>query len=583
MSQFKVWAPQARQVELEIGDERVAMHKTAGGWWNVDLPSAGAGMDYAYRLDGGPPMPDPRSPWQPNGPMKPSRTVDHAEFKWTDHHWQSRPLSAAVIYEAHTGTFTPEGTFEAMIGKLDHIRELGATHLELMPVAEFDGSRGWGYDGVDLFAPFHGYGGPAGLKKLVDACHAKGLGVIMDVVYNHFGPSGCFLGQFGPYFTERHQTPWGDAVNFDGPGSDEVRRFVVDNAVMWPRDYHIDGLRLDGIHAIIDTSAVHILEELDDEIDELSTRLGRHLFLIAESDLNNPRVVQSREIGGYGMDAQWSDDFHHALHVALTGERDGYYADFQGLADLPRVLRHAFLYDGRHSACRGRRHGRPVVGLSGHKFLGYMQNHDQIGNRARGDRMTHLVSVDRAKLGAAMVLTSPFVPMVFQGEEWAASSLFQYFTGFEDTDLGRAVSEGRRHEFSSFGWKPEDVPDPQAPETFERSKLDWRELEDKPHATMLQWYRDLIRLRQRFGDLSNGHMDMVTATLDEQAARLVVGRGRFAVFLNFGREAAAFPLNSDSPRHVALQSKPDVRLDKNRMELPAESVVILGPPECRPA
>jgi maltooligosyltrehalose trehalohydrolase len=579
MSEFKVWAPRAKGVELETDGQRMDMRESGGGWWKLDVASAGPGTDYAFRLDGGPPMPDPRSPWQPHGPMKPSRTVDHGEFEWTDRHWQSRPLSSAVIYEVHTGTFTPEGTFEDIIGKLDHIYDLGVTHLELLPVAEFDGTRGWGYDGVDLFAPFHVYGGPTGLKKLVDACHRKGLGVVLDVVYNHFGPSGCFLGQFGPYFTDRHQTPWGDAVNFDGTDSDEVRRFVVDNALMWLRDYHIDGLRLDGIHAILDTSAVHILEELDDEVHELSTQLGRHLFLIAESDLNNPRVVQSREIGGYGMDAQWNDDFHHALHVALTGERAGYYADFGGLGDVPQILRHAFLYDGRCSKYRGRRHGRPVAGLSGHKFLGYMQNHDQIGNRARGDRITHLVSTDRARLGAALMLVSPFVPMIFQGEEWAASAPFQYFTGFEDAELGRAVSEGRRSEFGSFGWKPEDVPDPQSPETFERSKLNWGELGREPHAAMLQWYRDLIRLRHRFGDLANGHMNTVAADTDEQSGLLTVRRGRFGIMFNFGSRAVAARLDSDIDRSVVVKSKPEILVDGDAVQLPAESVAIIGPPE----
>jgi maltooligosyltrehalose trehalohydrolase len=578
MSEFEVWAPRARKVEVELEGGVVAMHEAGGGWWKSNVAQAGPGTDYAFRLDGGPPMPDPRSPWQPAGPMKPSRTVDHEAFRWSDRHWQSRPLSSAIIYELHTGTFTPEGTFEAIIGKLEYLGDLGITHIELLPVNEFDGARGWGYDGVAIFAPFHGYGGPVGLKKLVDACHLKGIGVILDVVYNHFGPSGCFLGQFGPYFTDRHKTPWGEAVNFDGRDSDEVRRFVIDNALMWLNDYHIDGLRLDGIHAILDSSAVHILEELEEEVEELSTRIGRHLFLIAESDLNDPRVVHSREVGGYGIDAQWSDDFHHALHVALTGERAGYYADFNGLPDLAHILRNAFLYDGRYSASRGRRYGRPTFGLSGHRFLAYMQNHDQIGNRARGDRMSHQVGPDRAKMGAALVFAAPFVPMIFQGEEWAAGSPFQYFTGFEDRELGRAVSEGRRSEFGAFGWKPEDVPDPQSPETFARSKLDWGEPGREPHASTLRWYRDLIRLRQRCGELSNGNMGAVHARHDERAAWLAVGRGEVALAFNFSARPVDVPLEPVNAKSVLLSSKPDTRLDGDSVHLPAETVVILGPP-----
>ncbi|HOJ73930.1 MAG TPA: malto-oligosyltrehalose trehalohydrolase [Phycisphaerae bacterium] len=578
MSVFRVWAPRSRRVEVEIDGRTVAMHEAGAGWWQADIAQAGPGIDYAFRLDGGPPIPDPRSPWQPNGPMKPSRVLDHHAFAWSDRNWQSRPLSSAIIYELHTGTFTPEGTFEAIIGKLDYLSDLGITHIELMPINEFDGHRGWGYDGVAIFAPFHGYGGPVGLKRLVDACHAKGIGVILDVVYNHFGPSGCFLGQFGPYFTDRHKTPWGEAVNFDGRDSDEVRRFVIDNALMWLRHYHMDGLRLDGIHAILDSSAMHILEELAEEVQELSTRLGRHLFLIAESDLNDPRVVHSREVGGYGIDAQWSDDFHHTLHVTLTGERAGYYADFDGLPDLAYILQHAFLYDGRYSVFRGRRYGRPTLGLSGHRFLAYMQNHDQIGNRARGERISHLVNLDRVRMGAALVLTSPFVPMIFQGEEWAAGSPFQYFTGFEDPELGRAVREGRRSEFASFGWKPEDVPDPQSPDTFARSKLDWGEPGREPHASMLRWYRDLIGLRRRCGELSNGNMTATQTRCDERAGWLAVRRGHVALAFNFSTHPLTVPLGPGSATHVLLSSKPDVRLDGDSVHLPPETVVMLGPP-----
>src|SRR5690606_31291439 len=353
------------------------------------------------------------------------------------------------------GTFTPPGTFEAAIDRLPHLVELGVDAVELLPIAQFSGRRGWGYDGVDLFAPHHAYGGPDGLKRLVDACHRHGLGVVLDVVYNHLGPEGNHLPEFGPYFSDRHTTNWGPAINYDGPGSDAVRRFVVDNALMWLRDYHVDGLRLDAVHAIVDDSAHHLLTELASEVDALATRLGRPLFLIAESDLNDPRFVRSRDAGGHGLDAAWADEWHHALHAALSGEREGYYRDFGSLAHLAKALRQAWVYDGVYSPHRRRRHGRPPVGLSGHQFVVCTQNHDQVGNRARGERTSQLLSVERLEIAAALLLTSPFVPLLFQGEEWGARTPFLYFTDHEDPALARAVSEGRRNEFRAFGWDPE--------------------------------------------------------------------------------------------------------------------------------
>ena len=395
---FRVWAPKAQRVEVELnGRQRLSMHAAGGGWWRADVDEAGVRTDYAFVVDGAQPFPDPRSAWQPHGVHGASRVVDHAAFAWTDQGWQAGPLAAAVIYELHVGTFTPEGTFDAVIEKLDHLVDLGITHVELMPVAAFPGSRGWGYDGVDLYAPHHSYGGPNGLKALVDACHTRGLAVILDVVYNHFGPDGNYLGVYGPYFTAHHKTAWGDAVNLDGPGSDEVRRFFIENALMWLRDYHIDALRLDAVHALIDDSAIHFLEELAADVRTLAIQLGRHLTLIAESDLNNPRIIQPAQVGGYGIDAQWSDEFHHALHVVLTGEQSGYYVDYHGLGDVAKALEAAYVHDGRYSVFRQRRHGRPIGWLPGYAFLGYLQNHDQIGNRAQGDRMNHLVSVDRLK------------------------------------------------------------------------------------------------------------------------------------------------------------------------------------------
>ncbi|MDQ1445700.1 MAG: maltooligosyltrehalose trehalohydrolase, partial [Acidimicrobiaceae bacterium] len=411
MTQFRVWAPTPESVAVEVGGERVPMAAADRGWRVAEVDWAGPGDDYRFVVDGDP-LPDPRSAFQPEGVHGPCRVVDHAAFPWTDHGWRGLHLPSAVLYELHVGTFTPEGTFEAVVPKLDHIVELGVGAIELLPVGEFSGSRGWGYDGVDLYAPHHAYGGPDGLKKLVDACHHRGLAVVVDVVYNHLGPSGNYLSRFGPYFTDRYNTPWGDALNFDGADSDEVRRFFIDNALMWLRDYHIDGLRLDAVHAIVDTSATHLLEQLAGEVEVLSAHVGRPLTLIAESDLNDPRVVARREAGGYGMDAQWSDDFHHALHAALTGEKSGYYEDFGGLAHVATAMRQAFVYAGDYSPHRKRVHGRKPLGIAGHRFLGYLQNHDQVGNRAVGERSSHLMSTGRLKVGAALVLLSPFVPML---------------------------------------------------------------------------------------------------------------------------------------------------------------------------
>jgi len=580
MTVFRVWAPTAHTVEVALGDardgavERVPMRAGARGWWEADVPQVGPGMDYRFALNGGEPAPDPRSPWQPDGVFGPSRVVDHAAFAWSDAGYQSPPLAAAILYEVHIGTFTPEGTYTAAIGRLDHLVRLGVTHVELMPAHQFPGSRGWGYDGVDLFAPQASYGGPEGLKTLVDACHRRGLGVVMDVVYNHLGPSGNYLGQFGPYFTERYTTPWGAAVNLDGPGSDEVRRFLLDNALMWLRDYHCDGLRLDAVHALLDSSATHILEQVSREVEGLAAATGRHLFVIAESALNDPQLVRSREAGGYGLDAQWSDDFHHALHTVLTGERDGYYVDFGRLTDLADALEHAFVYDGRYSPFLDRVHGRPIGNVPGYRFLGYAQNHDQIGNRARGERSSALLSTDQLKIAAALVLTAPFTPMLFQGEEWGATTPFQYFTDHQDPELARAVSRGRREEFIAFGWDPDDVPDPQDPATFERSTLNWDEARREPHASLLSWYRQLIRLRKSTPSLVDGRLDRVHVDVDEEARWLVLERGSIAVACNFADERREAPLRP-APRRILLASAGGVELSGDRVTLPPAAVVIL--------
>lgn len=575
MTAFRVWAPSARSVAVQIGGERRPMTADAKGWWSADVASAPAGTEYAFVVDGSEPLPDPRSPSQPKGVDGPSEVVDHGAFAWSDARWQPPPLAGALLYELHVGTFTPAGTFDAAIDRLDHLVDLGVTHVELMPVQEFAGERGWGYDGVDLYAPHRAYGGPAGLKRLVDACHRRGLSVILDVVYNHLGPAGNYLSRFGPYFTDRYATPWGPAVNLDGAESDEVRRFLCDNALQWLRDYRFDGLRVDAVHAIHDASAVHFLEQLALEVEALEAAVGRRLVVIAESDLNDPRVVRPREVGGYGHHAQWNDDFHHALHAVLTGESDGYYADFGSLADLATSLASGFVYDGRYSAHRRRRHGRPPTGLSGRSFVGFLQNHDQIGNRARGERTSHLVGTAGLKLGAALVLTAPFVPMLFQGEEWGASSPFLYFCDFADPELARAVREGRRREFAAFGWRPEDVPDPLDRATFLRAKLDWSELEREPHAEVLAWHRALVRLRRERPELRDGRFPTEQVRCDERDRWLAFARGSVLVACNFADRANAIPCEAGAETRVLLASDARIERRGDALHLPAESVAIV--------
>jgi maltooligosyltrehalose trehalohydrolase len=445
-----------------------------------------------------------------------------------------------------------------------------------MPVAEFSGHRGWGYDGVDLFAPHHAYGGPAALRRLVDACHSRGLGVVLDVVYNHLGPVGNFLSEFGPYFNDRHQTDWGAPFNFDGAESDEVRRFVVDNALMWIRDYHVDGLRLDAVHAIVDQTPLNILEQLAQEVEALGAKLGRSIFIIAESDLNDPRLVRSRDAGGHGLDAAWSDDWHHALHAAITGERTGYYEDFGSLELLGKALRQAWVYDGVWSTHRQKMRGRKASGLPSHSFVIAVQNHDQVGNRAAGDRLSALVDEGVLKVAAALLLTAPFTPMLFQGEEWASSSPFQYFTDHADPELGRAVSEGRRTEFAAFGWDPDLVPDPQSLSTFDRSKLAWGEVDEPFHRRILEWYRDLIRLRRALPIPRDGAGEGIRVLVDDDKRHLVFERDSIIVRVNLG-ESDWHSLTSAGNR-LLLASDPAIMPGDDSICLPPSSVVILEVP-----
>ena len=566
MHEFTVWAPRPGRVDLVLDCRRIPMERSGGGWWTAAADGSGSG--YGFSLDGGPPRPDPRSAFQPEGVHGPSRLVDHTSFGWSDAGWRGLALPGCVLYEIHIGTFSAGGTFDGAIDHLDHLVELGVDAIELMPVAEFSGTRGWGYDGVDLFAPHHAYGGPDGLKRLVDAAHDRGLGVLLDVVYNHLGPAGNYLPEFGPYFSAHHQTNWGDGINLDGPDSGEVRRFVLDNALSWLRDYHCDGLRLDAVHAIADDSAVHILEQLAAEVGVLAAQERRPLFLIAESDLNDPRFVRGRDAGGYGLDAAWADEWHHALHAVLTGERGGYYSEFGSLAQLAKALRQAWVFDGCYSPHRRRQHGRSPAGLAGSQFVVATQNHDQVGNRAAGDRSSALMSEGRLRIAAALLLTAPFVPLLFQGEEWGATTPFQYFTDHADPELGRAVSLGRRAEFAAFGW--EHVPDPQDPGTFTQSRLDWKE----PATGLLAWYRRLIGLRRMLPELTDPRLGRVRTEFDEAAAWLVVRRGQVAVACNLGQEDWTFPTDAE------LQAASDARIARvpDGVVLPPDSVAILTDP-----
>jgi maltooligosyltrehalose trehalohydrolase len=532
---LRLWAPFVDAVALDAEGSVTPMVAEDSGWFSAPRPAPGT--DYWIVVDGDR-LPDPRSESQPHGHAGPSRVVDHASYAWHDHGWRGFHLPSAVLYEMHVGTFSDAGTFAGAIEHLDHLVDLGVDAVELMPLATFPGRWGWGYDGVLLFAPQEAYGGVAGAKAFVDACHSRGLGVLVDVVFNHFGPAGNHLGRFGPYVASAADTPWGQAVNLDGPGSDEVRQFFVDNAVMWLRDYHADGLRLDAVHAYEDQSAVHFLEQLAHVVDRLAVHLGRPLWIITESDLNDPRLVTAREANGYGCHASWSDDLHHALHVAVTNEHDGYYADFDGINDVARALTHGYVYDGRFSPTRQRRHGRPMRHLPTTRLLGYLQNHDQIGNRALGDRMSTTAGVRRQLLAATIVLLAPFVPMLFEGEEWAASTPFNYFTDHDDPELAHAITTGRRREFAALDLASEEIPDPQAADTFARSVLKWTELGGGDHAVALGWYRTLIAIRKVLPDLGDDSFAHIDATARDGV--LVMQRGAVTVVVNFG----------DSPQSV---------------------------------
>ncbi|MFD5185536.1 malto-oligosyltrehalose trehalohydrolase [Streptomyces sp. NPDC058372] len=580
VARFEVWAPEKNEVALEVSGERRPMERDASrpGWWAAQAP-AGDGTRYGFAVDGGPVLPDPRSRRQPDGPDGLSAVVDHDAYEWRVP-WPGRGLPGAVLYELHVGTFTREGTLDAAADRLDALAALGVTHIELMPLCPFPGVHGWGYEGVSLWAVHEPYGGPAALKRFVDAAHERGVGVVLDVVHNHLGPSGNYLPAFGPYFTDTHHTPWGAAVNLDAPGSDEVRAFLVESALAWLRDYHLDGLRLDAVHALCDTRATHFLEELSEAVRALSRDLGRPLFLIAESDLNDPRLITPRDQGGLGLQAQWNDDFHHALHTSLTGEAAGYYADFaeQPLRALAKTLTGGFFHDGTYSSFRGRGHGRPLdrSRISAHRLLGYAQTHDQIGNRAQGDRLAGSLPPGLLACAAALVLTGPFTPMLFMGEEWGARTPWQFFTDHTDPGLAEAVRQGRRREFAAHGWAEKDIPDPQDPATRDRSCLDWSEREREPHRHLLEWHRTLIALRRARPDLLDADLAAVRVAFDEQARWFAFRRGDIRVALNLGEEPAAVPLGCGALRTLAAWDD-SVSLDADGLlRLGPRSAVVLG-------
>jgi maltooligosyltrehalose trehalohydrolase len=547
--QFVVWAPLAEQVAVKIVGppaRLIPMSKDAFGYWRASVEDLHPGARYVYVI-GGAERPDPASHSQPDGVHGPSMVVDHRGFEWQDPEWQGVRLEDLIIYELHVGTFTPEGTFDAIINRLDDLRNLGVTALEIMPVAQFPGERNWGYDGVYPYAAQNSYGGPAGLKRLVNACHRAGLAIILDVVYNHLGPEGNYLSCFAPYFTATYKTPWGNAVNFDGAYSYGVRDYFIGNALHWLEQYHIDGLRLDATHAILDHGARHFLEELAEAVADFSHCHGRERLLIAESDLNDKRVTAPIAAGGYGMDAQWCDDFHHALHVLLTGERHGYYEDFGHIEQLVKAYREGFVYSWQYSPHRRRMHGSSGRDVPGRRFVVFSQNHDQVGNRMLGERLAALVSFEAQKLAAGAVLLSPYVPLLFMGEEYAEPAPFLYFISHADEALVTAVREGRKLEFAAFKWKGEP-PDPQSLEVFGRSTLDWRQRADGKHQTMLAFYTSLIELRKTTPALASLNKENLEArALNERLLMLRRwdGESQVVSLMNFAAEpvevAADFP------------------------------------------
>jgi maltooligosyltrehalose trehalohydrolase len=578
VAELSVWAPRARRVQVQITEPDSQRSWTRplapgnNGWFSADVLEAVEGRDYGFLLDDDEQLlPDPRSRRQPLGVHGPSRFYADT-FQWTDAQWQGHPLPASVIYELHIGTFTEEGTVDSAIDRLDYLADLGVTHVELLPVNDFNGVWNWGYDGVLWYAVHEAYGGPDGLKRFVDACHARGLAVCLDVVYNHLGASGNYLPKFGPYLKTGKNT-WGDLINLDGEQSGPVRDYIIDNACMWLSEFHVDALRLDAVHALEDDSVPHLLTELSQRVDELATIVDRPLTLIAESDLNDPVMITPRP-AGYGLQAQWDDDVHHCLHVLLSGEHDGYYADFGSVSALAKTLTNAFFHDGTYSSFRGKNHGKPVdrATTPGDRFVAFLQDHDQVGNRAAGDRLSAIAPPSLLKVGAVLLLTAPFTPMLWMGEEWAASTPWPFFTSHPEPDLGEAVRKGRLEEFAKHGWDSSKVPDPQDPRTFTSAKLLWAETVEPAHAELLETYRTLLRLRRDIPELADPALDQVATEFDDDERWLVVHRGGYRVVANFGKERRTFPL----PAARLIYATGDaVQVSAANVELPPQSAVIV--------
>jgi maltooligosyltrehalose trehalohydrolase len=571
MREFAVWAPKPANVRLDVDGAVYAMTRGDDGWWRATVDAA-PNARYGFLLDDDPTvLPDPRSPRQPDGVHARSQLWEPGAATWSDGDWAGRSVEGAVIYELHIGTFTPAGTFDAAIEKLDYLVDLGVDFVEVMPVNSFSGTHGWGYDGVLWYSVHEPYGGPDGLVRFVDACHARGLGVLIDAVFNHLGPSGNYLPKFGPYLSSA-SNPWGEGINIADADSDEVRRYILDCALRWMRDFHADGLRLDAVHALVDTTAIHILEELSAETDRLSQQVGRPLSLVAESDLNDPRLITLREDGGYGLTAQWDDDIHHAIHAAVSGERQGYYADFGSLATLADTLRRGFFHAATYSSFRGRRHGRPLdtTKIPATRLLAYTCTHDQVGNRALGDRPSQNLTFGQLAIKAAMVLGSPYTAMLFMGEEWGSSRPFQFFSSHPEPELARATAEGRKKEFAEHGWDADEIPDPQDPRTFQRSKLDWDEPGVGEHAQLLCTYRKLIALRRTETDFADPWLEHLDVDYDEEKRWITMRRGSFVVACNLGTETVAVPVRGEV---VLAWDEPKVGDDAT--ELPGQSVAVL--------
>jgi maltooligosyltrehalose trehalohydrolase len=549
---LKIVAPEARTLPMERGADDV---------FEAVVPAVGPGADYLYVLDGSKERPDPCSRHQPHGVHGPSRVVS-IDFAWSDQAWPGLELGDLILYELHTGTFTPEGTFETVIPKLDHLRELGVTAIELMPVGQFPGHRNWGYDGVYPYAPQASYGGPEGLRRLVNEAHRRGIGVLIDVVYNHLGPEGNYLADFGPYFSPKYKTPWGEAINFDGPDSDPVRAYFRDNALYWLTDFHVDGLRFDAIQTIFDMGARHFLEETSAAFHDRARELGRRALVVAESDLNDVRVIHPAERNGFGFDAQWCDDFHHAVSAAVTGTRHGYFGEYSDLADVAKAIREGFVYDGRYAPHRRRRHGKSSAQEPGLKLFVFVQNHDQIANAWHGQRLSKTASPGQQRIAAALLFAHPGVPMLFMGQEYSETAPFDFFTSHSDAELVAAVRRGRAEEFRGVGLA--HPPDPQDDRTFVASKLDWSLAENEAHLRTLRLYRDLIALRKGLAALRSGRKDVTVVRSSESPRWMTVergdGRGERVVFLfNFEDAAETIPLEAPPGTYRPVLSTDDVR------------------------